>query len=665
MEKAKPVARSDALSNRELALIADSLATAADEFANRSCNDFSFPATPENQAIGAAIARHRDPGDWDTDHTLAAFLAQIAASKERVVVYDNWAAGYFAEFCKRLAAITPTGQLSAAELEIIAELLESSAEDHEAWYGDDQDDLDITLAPTAEDRDLLAAAILHQAPRGWRAKLAKLAQATGPICLPDFQVMRYLAARCKAHAAVTDAVSAADILTAPAPIPMQDATNRLAGTVPVMERSGIAPRFPQLKRYLKAYFQPFANWQSEQLPLLERYAAGEAGATLCQNGKFTTEFASARRSLFECSLALGWHAVQTALGGAIAQAKGRKVMIPTLKATEREFAKLVEGGEHVHMQIPPMLNARDFQKRLESGFEGKYAEQVDAEISRAELDIVRHLLLKNHAPEHIQQAFLTFSPELTARKGEDAATYVADTLQRAAADPLLHEWREQNQPAKVEVDAAAFQCTIGKDWLAPLRRSVAYDYWSCRMAAHCGGRWNYSFNNIVGTTTDCLVLGWEKEALRLFQQVRTDINEQRFGNVNESKNSTQYFLLRLIADSQGKPRTGDGEPLFAALLAHWQTPDADALAPLLLAACDRHTHQAAKTDGPLKSQHIYYPFEALAVLRLRLLRGLTNPPLEHPLMSTPLGALPEVTKFYTDELLEGVVKQARVEFQDL
>jgi hypothetical protein len=43
MEKAEPVARSDALSNRELALSADSLATAADEFADRSCNDFSFP----------------------------------------------------------------------------------------------------------------------------------------------------------------------------------------------------------------------------------------------------------------------------------------------------------------------------------------------------------------------------------------------------------------------------------------------------------------------------------------------------------------------------------------------------------------------------------------------------------------------------------------------
>jgi hypothetical protein len=663
MEKANPVARSDALSNRELALVADSLATAADEFADRSCNDFSFPFTPENRAIGEAIARHCDPGYWAADNTLVAFLAEMAANNERVVVYDNWAAGYFAELCRRLASTTPAGPLSAAELAIIAELLESSAEDHEGWYGDDRDDLDITLAPTAEHRDLLAAATLHQAPRGWRAKLAKLAQATGPISLPDFQLMRYMAARCKAHAAVTDAVSAAAILTAPAPARARDGTIRLAGAVPVIERAGIAPRFPQLKRYLKAYSQPFANWQTEQLPLLERYAAGEAGATLSQNGKFTTEFAYARGSLFECSLALGWHAVQTALGGAIAVAKEKKTKVSTLKATEREFAKLVEDGKHVHRQIPPALNARDFQKLLEPGFGGKYAEQVDAEISRAEFDIVRHLLLNNHAPEHIQQAFLALSPELAARKGEDAATYVADTMRRATDDPLLQQWREQHQSAGV--DAASFQRAIGKDWLAPLRRSIAYEYWSCRMAAHCAGPWNYSFNNTVGTATDCLVLGWEEEALGLFRQVRAHIDEKRFNHINESRNPTQYFLLRLIADSQGKPRTGDGEPLFAALLTHWQTPDANALAPLLLAVCDRHTHQAAKTDGPVKLRHTYYPFEVLAVLRLRLQRGLTNPLLEHPLMSTPLGALPEVTEFYADELLEGVVKQARLEFQDL
>ncbi len=71
MEKAKPVARSDALSNRELALIADSLASAAAEFADRSCNDFSFHTSPENRAIGEAIARLRNPGiGMQTTHSL-------------------------------------------------------------------------------------------------------------------------------------------------------------------------------------------------------------------------------------------------------------------------------------------------------------------------------------------------------------------------------------------------------------------------------------------------------------------------------------------------------------------------------------------------------------------------------------------------------------------
>ena len=78
---------------------------------------------------------------------------------------------------------------------------------------------------------------------------------------------------------------------------------------------------------------------------------------------------------------------------------------------------------------------------------------------------------------------------------------------------------------------------------------------------------------------------------------------------------------------------------------------------------DRHTHQAVKKDAD--SGATYYPFETLAVLRLRVLHGLKNPPLDHTLISTPLGALPEVTEPYTDELLENVLKQARLEFHDL
>jgi len=544
---------------------------------------------------------------------------------------------------------------------IVASLLESSAGDHEGWYEDQPADLDITLSPTEEHRSLIAAAIEQQAPRAWKAKLAKLAKATGPIGLPDFQLMRYLAARCEAHAAVTDSVSVAGILADTAAIQPMGAIPGPTHPVPVIERAGVAPRFPLLKRYLKAYFQAFADWQTEQVPLLERYAEGTAGANLGQAGKVSPEFATACRSLFQCAIAIRWHAVQTALAGPISAKKEKKASVPTQKATEREIAKLIEYGRHVHMQISPALNAHYFQEVNEPDFDTFEAGRLDSQISRAEFDIVRHLLLKGHSPDHLHQALLTIAPELTARKGEDAASYVANTIERAAADPMLREWREQSQSAGA--DTLAFQRLIGKDWLAPMRRAVTYDYWFCRMAAHSG--WNYRFNNLVSTATDCLVLGWEKQALGLYQQAHSLIAENRFNNVSEKNNPSAYFLLRLIADWQGQPRNGDGEPLFAALLAHWQTPDADALAPLLVALCDRHTHVAAKSDGPLHLHDTYYPFEVLAVFRLRQLRGLANPVLDHPLMSTPLGELPKVTEFYSDELLEGVVQRARLEYEDL
>jgi hypothetical protein len=661
MEKAKMIARSEVLSKLELTLIADSLASAASEFSDRSCNDFSFPATPEHQAVGEAIVRHHEPGYWGKDNTLADFLSRMAAQKEWVVVYDDWAADYFADRCKRLASVAPVGKLSAAELGIINELLESSAEDHEGWYGDGGADLDITLSPSAEHRSLIAAAIQHQAPQGWKAKVAKVEKATGPISLPDFQVMRYLAARCKAHAAVADVVFTAGAPSASPATPAQDETEMQAGAVPVIQRAGIAPRFPQIKPYLKAFSQSFKNWQSDELPQLEDYAAGKGDTTLRDNSDVTLGFIYGRQSLFRCSLALRWHVVQMALGGATAKDKGKNAKVPNLKATEREFEKLVEGGQHVHMQIPPALNARDFKEALDPQYEGKYAEQIDAEVSRAEFDIVRHLLFKGHAPENVHQAFIALAPELAARKGNDAATYVTDTMQRAAADPELQKWREDKRAA--QADAAALQREVGKDWPALRRRSVAYDYWSCRMAAHSGGPYDYWFDNVVGTATDCLVLGWEKEAVSLFQQVREHLGQNRFRVFNEDNHATQYFLLRLVFDWQGWPRQSDGEPLFAALLAHWRTPDADALAPLLLAVCDRHTHQAVKKDAD--SGATYYPVETLAVLRLRVLHGFKNPPLDHPLMSTPLGALPEVTEPYTDELLKNVLRRARLEFQDL
>jgi hypothetical protein len=40
---------------------------------------------------------------------------------------------------------------------------------------------------------------------------------------------------------------------------------------------GIAPRFPDLKKYLKSYGLGWKNWQNQELPNLQRYGKeGEA-----------------------------------------------------------------------------------------------------------------------------------------------------------------------------------------------------------------------------------------------------------------------------------------------------------------------------------------------------------------------------------------------------
>jgi hypothetical protein len=82
-----------------------------------------------------------------------------------------------------------------------------------------------------------------------------------------------------------------------------------AAKPPSITRLGVAPRFPKIANYLKTYplFQP--NWNSEQIPALERYAAGKAERTLRRDGNATIEFGAASLNLLQCSKALLWHAV--------------------------------------------------------------------------------------------------------------------------------------------------------------------------------------------------------------------------------------------------------------------------------------------------------------------------------------------------------------------
>jgi hypothetical protein len=230
-------------------------------------------------------------------------------------------------------------------------------------------------------------------------------------------------------------------------------------------------------------------------------------------------------------------------------------------------------------------------------------------------------------------------------------------------------------------------------WQDVWQRSVAYHYLATNINFctakrsyedfKAGGRPQFhSFLFIKGIGAhlgELVVLGWTDLAIQVAKSLRhwLDIeNGVTDGNDSFGRRRTQHFVLRLISNWQGwpernAPKCAYDEPLFNALIEHWRTDDMDLLTHLLLAACDRHTHQVREDNSKgeffdLGTQELVYdPFEILAVLRLRQMHGLPNPVLDHPLMNTPLGQLPDITPPYEDELLKGVITRARLEYPDL
>lgn len=216
----------------------------------------------------------------------------------------------------------------------------------------------------------------------------------------------------------------------------------------------------------------------------------------------------------------------------------------------------------------------------------------------------------------------------------------------------------------------------GAHWYTQWQRSAAYGCWAYRMQFAQEGAVR-SLKNIVYNVADCLILGWQDWAIDLARRVYRGLDQESFffDDDEQIHPRTQAFVLRLIADWQGWPRRDwqkwvFDEPIFNALIEHWRTPDPNALQPLLIAACDRHTHES-KPGGSASGDDIsndafwYDPFEVLAVMKLRQLQGLQNPVLDHMLMNTVLGKLPEPVVPYSDALLEGVIARARLTYPDL
>jgi hypothetical protein len=127
-------------------------------------------------------------------------------------------------------------------------------------------------------------------------------------------------------------------------------------------------------------------------------------------------------------------------------------------------------------------------------------------------------------------------------------------------------------------------------------------------------------------------------------------------------------ILRIFTDYLGEPEIAlKGEalthPIYNALARHWRHPEAEPLVPLLLAVCDEHTRRTTrgrKYETPVDFEFFARtPVEILLVFKLREELGLPNPKLDHPLMNTLLGVLPQEIPFEFDELLAPVVKRMR------
>jgi hypothetical protein len=164
------------------------------------------------------------------------------------------------------------------------------------------------------------------------------------------------------------------------------------------------------------------------------------------------------------------------------------------------------------------------------------------------------------------------------------------------------------------------------------------------------------------------VLGQERQASTLARLLGVAWNKQNF--IYQSELAVAHFMLRIACDWLEEPtlssvRTTLGSDVFEELFRVWRTADAEALAPLVVAACDIHTHRCKPAKAPDQCYEFdngnwtRTPIEILLLYRLREKLGLSNPIVDHPLMNTPLGKLPPPTIYEPDELLTRVIARMK------
>jgi hypothetical protein len=133
-----------------------------------------------------------------------------------------------------------------------------------------------------------------------------------------------------------------------------------------------------------------------------------------------------------------------------------------------------------------------------------------------------------------------------------------------------------------------------------------------------------------------------------------------------------HFMMRIMADYLSEPAVQIkrnpqlvnkkelfAEPYWDAIFNVWREQDSEVLRKPLLAACDAFTHHAyTGADDVFREfsngSWTRTPLAILLVFKLRVLLGLRNPELDHPLMNSVLGKLPVDLEFIPEPFIEQV-----------
>jgi len=330
---------------------------------------------------------------------------------------------------------------------------------------------------------------------------------------------------------------------------------------------------------------------------------------------------------------------------------------------------------------------------------GRELRKAEADLRKTERLLAEALAAANSAPNRLpdieykklpsrlRRYYLGLKRELAtferecAERGEDHYARTRRRLENIAKPGTVFPYPPcpsecTPRPVRWVIPAVMEEGADGLDLLYHSFYYGAADFY-CDAANYIGNGAGYlranDFNRGALLLAEALTLGCWTDADRIANASRFALAERRrsrfdgqliCGFSGVDRTCVAPFVLNLYAQWSGKPFPLDGWPLlsmqlYEPLLSVWQSNDLAAVEQALLIACDFHMERSNLSETNSLEfnipEHILFPVEILAVLRLREAKGLINPIIDHPLLQTPIGRLHEIKSVPHDQLLDRAV----------